>query len=254
MRFAIQYIFQSIVSPLNRLIPILAVYVSLMGTSQTSPIPGVTKETYIPFLAIGIIFHTAWYSSTRAFEQKFQKEKWSRTIDLLFIAPIRTTSIIIGVGLSVIVQNIPTLLVFLATLSIIEPPSILGLVIAALSFIVTMLIGLSIGLIYGGIGLSSENMTTFFSYAISGITSLTPFFYPVEVVETLPHPLDTILSPIVRYNPLNMAITLARDVWIGNSVGEHILHLFYLAIIAIFLIVVAAYTFRFTWRKFGLQG
>jgi ABC-type polysaccharide/polyol phosphate export permease len=192
LRFAISYLFQSIVSPLGRLIPILTVYAATVGQNAISPIPGLTKETYIPFLALGIIFNTAWRASTSVFKEKFQRDKWARTIELLFIAPVKTPSIVIGYGISVIVQNIPTFVAFLIALWIIHPTSFSGLLLTLLSFILVTLIGLSVGLVFGGASLATENITPFLSYIISAFTFLTPFFYPIEVINKLPYPINFI--------------------------------------------------------------
>lgn len=253
LRFAVSYVFQSIVSPLGRLIPILTVYVATIGPSAVSPIPGLTKETYIPFLALGIIFNTAWRASTSIFKDKFQRDKWARTIELLFIAPVRTPAIILGFGISVIVQNIPTFLVFLVTLWFIHPTTFIGLLLALLAFFLVTLIGLSVGLIFGGASLATENITPFLSYIISGFTFLTPFFYPIEVVGKLPYPANVVLEPLIRYNPLNSAISFARSAWLDSS-SASFNEIFYVFITALTLVFIAGYIFRQIWRKFGIQG
>ena len=253
LRFAVSYIFQSIVSPLGRLIPILTVYVATVGLEQVSPIPGISKETYIPFLALGIIFNTVWRATTSAFAEKFKRDKWARTIELMFIAPVRTSAIIVGVGISVIVQNIPTFITFLAALYIIHPTSLFGFVSAFLAFILVALIGISVGLIFGGATLATENITPFISYIIAGFTFLTPFFYPIEVIEKLPSPINTILMPLMRYNPLNSALYFARSAWLDTGQAS-VFDLVYVFAVTIILIFVSGYTFRMIWRKFGIQG
>jgi len=253
LRFAISYVFQSIVSPLGRLIPILTVYAATVGQNAVSPIPGLTKETYIPFLAIGIIFNTAWRASTSAFQEKFKREKWARTVELLFIAPVRTTAIITGVGISVIVQNTPTFIAFLIALSIIYPTTLTGLLLAFLAFILMTLIGLSVGLIYGGASLATENVSPFISYIISAFTFLTPFFYPIEVIDKLPHPLNVFLDPLIRYNPLNAALSFARTAWLGKEAVSPF-EIVYVFIVTVVLMLTAGYVFRLIWRKFGIQG
>lgn len=253
LRFAISYIFQSIVSPLGRLIPILTVYVATVGQSAVSPIPGLTRETYIPFLALGIIFNTTWRASTSVFKEKFQRDKWARTIELLFIAPVKTSAIIVGFGISEIVKNMPTFLAFLLALWIIYPTTLVGFLLAFLAFILVTLIGLSVGLIFGGATLATENITPFLSYIISAVTFLTPFFYPIEVIDKLPYPLNIILDPLIRYNPLNSALSFARNAWLGNE-AVSFYGILYVFLVAIFFMFTAGYMFRQIWRKFGIQG
>lgn len=252
LRFSIAYLFQSIVSPLGRLIPILTVYAATVGRDAISPIPGISKETYLPFLALGIIFNTIWRESTTVFLEKFRRDKWARTIDLFFIAPIHTSAVITGIGISTIVQNIPTLLSFLIVLMIIYPTTIFGFSIAFLSFVLVTIIGLSIGLILGGAALSSENTTPFLTYITAAFTFLTPFFYPVEVIAKLPHPFDHILTPLIKYNPLNSALNLARTAWLGSG-PVSILDLLYVLVTTLSLIFISGNIFRFIWRRFGLQ-
>ncbi|MDO8512254.1 MAG: ABC transporter permease [bacterium] len=253
LRFAISYIFQSIVSPLGRLIPILTVYVATVGQNAISPIPGLTKETYIPFLALGIIFHTTWRASTSVFKDKFQRDKWSRTVELLFITPVKTSAIIVGFGISEIVKNTPTFFAFLLALWVIYPTTFAGFLLAFLMFILVTLIGLCVGLIFGGASLATENITPFLSYIISAFTFLTPFFYPIEVIDKLPHPLNILLDPLIRYNPLNTALSFARTAWLGTG-RVSFFDILYVSIVALVLIFMAGYSFRFIWRKFGIQG
>lgn len=253
LRFAISYIFQSIIAPLGRLVPILTVYAATVGQNAVSPIPGLTKETYIPFLALGIIFNTAWRASTSVFRDKFQRDKWARTIELLFIAPVRTSAIVVGFGISVIIQNIPTFVTFLIALWLIHPTSITGLFLAFLSFVLVTLIGLSVGLVFGGASLATENITPFLSYVISAFTFLTPFFYPIEVINKLPYPINFILDPLIRYNPLNAALSFARTAWLNNGAADPY-EIIYVFFVALALSLTAGYTFREIWRRFGIQG
>lgn len=253
LRFAFSYLFQSIISPLGRLVPILTVYAATVGQNDISPIPGISKETYIPFLALGIIFNTAWRASTSAFVEKFKRDKWARTIEIMFIAPVRTTATIVGVGISVIVQNIPTFVAFLLALWIIHPTSIMGLCLAFFSFVLVTLIGLSVGLLYGGVALATENLSPFVAYTISAFTFLTPFFYPIEVIAKLPAPLSTIFEPLIKFNPLNSAISFARTAWLETN-KVSLFEITYVFIVTMLLMVAASYGFRMIWRRFGIQG
>jgi len=252
LRFSVAFLFQSIVSPVGRLVPILTVYAATVGQNAVSPIPGITKETYLPFLAIGIIFNTIWRESTIIFFEKFKRDKWARTIDLFFIAPVHTSAVISGMGISVILRNIPTLLSFLIVLIIISPTTIFGFLVAFLSFLLVTVIGLSIGLILGGVVLSSENTTPFLSYITAAFTFLTPFFYPVEVIAKLPTPFDHILTPLIKYNPLNSALNVARTAWLGSG-PVPVMDLLYVFVVALSLVLISGNIFRFIWRRFGIQ-
>jgi len=252
LRFSIAFLFQSIVSPIGRLVPILTVYAATVGRDVVSPIPGISKETYLPFLALGIIFNTIWRESTTVFIEKFKRDKWSRTIDLFFIAPVHISAVVVGIGLSVIVQNIPTLLAFLLVLLIVYPTTLLGFFIAFLSFLLVTIIGLSIGLILGGAALSSENTTPFLTYITATFTFLTPFFYPVEIIAKLPYPFDLILTPLIKYNPLNSALNLARTAWLGSG-PVSLFDLVYVLFTAFLLMFISINLFHFIWRRFGLQ-
>lgn len=252
LRFSVAFLFQSIVSPVGRLVPILTVYAATVGQNAVSPIPGITKETYLPFLALGIIFNTIWRESTNIFSEKFKRDKLARTIDLFFIAPVHTSSVITGNGISVILRNIPTLLAFLVVLLIIYPTTLMGFLVAFLSFVLVTIIGLSVGLILGGAALSSENTTPFLTYLTAAFTFLTPFFYPVEVITNLPSPLNHILTPLIQYNPLNSALNVARTAWLGSG-PLPILDLLYVLITAMALVFISGNIFRFIWRRFGIQ-
>lgn len=253
LRFAVSYLFQSIVAPLGRMIPILTVYIATVGRYDVSPVPGLTKETYLAFLVMGIIFNTAWRASTSAFLEKFRREKWARTVEILFIAPVRTSAIIIGVGIAVIVQNTPTFIMFLIALLIIYPTTLVGFLLTLAAFILIVLMGLSVGLIYGGASLATENISPFISYVIAAFSFITPFFYPIEVIDKLPYPLNAFLSPIMRYNPLNIILSFARSSWLGQNTTS-LLEIVYVLVFALVLIFVSGYAFRLIWRKFGIQG
>jgi len=251
-RFLFQFLFNSIISPVGRLIPLLIVYAALIQGKSESPIPGVTSDTYIPFLAIGIIFNTVWKCSEQAFKERFLREKFMQTIDLLFIAPVRTLSIIGGVGFADIIQNIPTFIFFLIVALIIHPTNLVGLGLAFVAFCLVVIFGLSLGLIGGGLSLATENGLPIWAYFVSGLTFLTPFFYPIQVVSMLPKFLADIIIPIIRLNPLNAGVTFARAAWLQDPLPW--IDFLYLGLVSITMLFLSTHIFRFIWRKYGVQG
>lgn len=251
-RFILQFLFTSIIGPIGRLIPLLIVYMALVQGKSESPIPGVTSDTYIPFLALGIIFNTAWRASEQAFRDKFLREKYMQTIDLFFIAPVRTLSIIGGIGLAEIIKNIPTFIFFLIMVLIIHPTNLAGLFFTLLVFCLVIVFGLSLGLVGGGLGLASENSLPIWGYFISGLTFLTPFFYPIQMVSLLPDFLVGIIMPIIKINPLNSGIAFARAAWLQEPLPW--IDFLYLALISMMALFLSVHIFRFIWRRYGVQG
>lgn len=253
LRFALRFLLQSITSPLARFIPFFFVYTVILQDGRTPSLPGITAETYLPFLILGALFHTAWTSGASIFEEKFRHEKFWQTADLLFLVPIRTSAVIVGVGIAAIARLVPTLLFFLGTTLVAAPPSLSGFLLAVAALALTLGIGLSFGLIFGGASLSTENAIPFFQYAIASASLLSAFFYPLETLTVLPQPLPFLLVPLVRLNPLYAGVTFARAAWYGDMPLPWMEFLFLAATLAV-MAPLASGAFRAIWRKFGIQG
>lgn len=251
-RFGIQFILQSVTSPFSRLIPIIILYMAILSGEQQSPISGIDGVTYVPFLLIGILFQSMWSSGTSVFQDKFMREKYMQTVDLLFIAPIRITSIILGYGISAIIHSSPSILVFITMATIVRPPSISGFFLSIIPLIFVFGIALSIGLIYGGAKLANEDIAPLFTYSITGISFATIFVYPIEIFNELPGILGIIIPILARINPLNAGLLFARAAWFGESLPW--LSLIYLTVITAILSISSMSIFRYTWRRFGVQG
>lgn len=251
-RFPIVFILHSITSPISRLIPIIFLYTAILGGDQGSPIPGIDKSIYIPFLIIGILFQTAWNTGISVFAGKFMRDKHMQTVDLLFIAPIRTLAIIFGYGGSAIFHAIPSIISFLALAIIALPPSIWSFLLMLIPLILVFMMALSIGLVHGGAKLANEDITPLFSYSTTALSFITIFLYPIEIFSKLPGFLGVAVPILARINPLNAGLTFARAAWFGDTLPW--LQLSYLAILTVFIAIVSSWLFRYTWRKFGIQG
>ncbi len=253
LRFALQFFLTSITSPLTRLMPLLFVYRAILRMGGVSPISGVSIENYFPFLVIGTLFYTTWVTGTSVFQDKFLREKYWQTADLMFLVPIRTGAIITGYGFSVIARLTPTLVFFLGALLIARPPSLSGFFLALLALSLTLGVGLAFGLFFGGVALSTENAVPFFQYFIGGVTLLSAFFYPAEILTVLPSLATSILLMFVRLNPLYAGVTFAREAWYGTDPLPW-MNLVYLASTLAILVPFATGIFRTVWQKFGIQG
>ncbi len=251
-RFPIGFILHSITAPIGRLIPIALLYTAILGGEQGSPIPGIDKSIYIPFLIIGILFQIAWGTGMGVFVGKFMRDKHMQTVDLLFIAPIRTFAIIIGYGTSAIFHVVPLIISFLALAIIALPPSVWGFLLMLVPLVLVFFLALSIGLVHGGAKLANEDITPLFSYSATAISFVTIFMYPIEIFSELPGVLGVVVPILARINPLNAGLLFARAAWFGDALPW--LYLLYLAVVTTIIATISMWVFRFTWRRFGVQG
>ncbi|GEM_PF-2715815 len=250
-RFKIGFLLESFVGPLSRIIPIFLIYYGFWNFAGAEQFGEITQETYIVFLSAGMFVFTVFSMGCISFVSRFGAEKYWKTIDALFISPTNIFSYVIGIGLSEIIRNLPAILLFLAITFIVKPISLPAFVAVIAIMLMVYAICLAFGLIWGSIFLSKEGFSNFFAYANMGWNLFSCFYYPLTIFPTDFAGLIN-LRLIAEINPVFQALDLVRTLWVNGTI--ELLPLAYVLGFAMILQFIAAYLFKRSWKKLGVEG
>ncbi|MFH1545363.1 MAG: ABC transporter permease, partial [archaeon] len=206
---------------------------------------GINIYNYINFLLFGILVLAFFNIGTNIFTWKFREEKYWKTIEAIFIAPINYLSIIIGTGISEFIRLIPTMLLFLCMASFFIMPSVTAFILSITMLLMVFLISLSAGLIRGSVTLGSENYDAVFSYLFAAWTLLSCFIYPIGII-----PAEFRLFILV--NPVYQGVNFIRDMWINGII--HWDGFLYVLGFALLMPAVSVIIFKFAWKRLGIHG
>ena len=245
LRFKLSYFFIAFVNPLLELIPFGIIYYGFLTYSGATSFAGIDKANYLVFLIFGVLAHAFFNTGLHIFSAKFTEEKYWKTLEAIFIAPINYLSLIIGVGLSEIIRLAPTILLFFAIASFFFFPNIEIIIISLLSIFLIFLLCLSVGLIYGSIVVGNENFRPALSYLFTGWSLASCFFYPIGIIPEM-------FRPIILANPVYHGVNIMRNAWMHLPIDYF--SLAYLAITALVLPIIAVYIFRFCWKRLYITG
>jgi ABC-type polysaccharide/polyol phosphate export permease len=245
IRFKTAYLLNMFVNPVLSIIPLFIIYYGFLHYTDASDFGGVNLDNYIAFLIFGIVSQTFFYNGTNVFALKFKEEKYWQTIESLFLAPINYLSLIFGVGINVILNLMPLLLIFMLIASVFSAPSLISIPLIVLMMILLLLFCLGFGLIYGALTLFSENFDPLFRYFIAGWTLASCFAYPITIIPEA-------FRPIILANPVYQAVNFTRELWINNFFDFNAF--LYVLIFAIIMPVIAVFLFKIAWKRMEIQG
>ncbi len=245
IRFKTAYLLNTFVSPVLSIIPLIIIYYGFLHYTDATDFGGINLSNYIAFLSFGIAAQAFFHTGTNVFAVRFREEKYWRTIEALFIAPINYISLIIGVGINVALKLLPLLLIFILIASAFTVPSITQVLFVIIILLLLLLFCLGIGLIYGALTLFSENFDPFFRYFFAMWVLLSCFAYPITII---PESFRT----IILFNPVYHAVNFARELWINNffDLGAFL----YVLGFAIIMPVISVYIFKMAWKRMEVQG
>ena len=245
IRFKTAYLLNTFINPILSIIPLFLIYYGFLHYGGGEGFGGITLDNYVAFLIFGIIGQSFFYNGINAFAVKFREEKFWRTIESLFIAPINYISLIIGVGINVVLKLIPLLFIFILIASLFSSASLIEILLIILMMLVMLLFCLGVGLIFGALTLFSENFDPPFRYFFALWTLLSCFAYPIHIIPNF-------LKPLVVFNPIYQAVNFSRDLWINHYFG--LSSLLYVSLFALLMPIVAVIVFKIAWKRMEVQG
>lgn len=245
IRFKAGYFLFNLVNPVLSMIPLLLIYYGFFHYSGAESFAEVNAFNYINFLLFGILALAFFNVGTTVFQRRLMEEKYWKTIEAIFIAPINYLSIIVGTGLSELIRLIPTMLLFLFMASFFIMPSPLTFILTIITLLLVFLTCLGAGLIRGSIGLGSENYDAIFSYLFAGWILISCFIYPIGIIPSE-------FRFIILANPVYQGLYFIRDIWINGIIHWH--GFLYVLGFALLMPAVAVIIFKFAWRRLGVHG
>ncbi|MBU2101019.1 ABC transporter permease [Candidatus Micrarchaeota archaeon] len=245
IRFKTAYLLNTFINPFLSVIPLFIIYYGFLHYTGSEGFGGVTADNYVQFLIFGIIAQAFFYNGTYIFALKFREEKYWKTIDALFVAPINYLSLIIGTGINVGLNLLPLFLVFLLFASVFGAPSILMITLTVLIMFILLGFCLGAGLIYGALTLFNENFDPFFRYFFAAWILLSCFAYPLNII-------PEVFRGIVLINPVFHAVNFAREMWMHNFIAWG--SFFYVLGFAIIMPIISVFVFKLAWKRMEVQG
>ncbi|MEW6295833.1 MAG: ABC transporter permease [Candidatus Diapherotrites archaeon] len=245
IRFKLGYFLSNLVNPVIGMIPVFLIYYGFLHYSGAQNFADIGLNNYINFLVFGILAHAFFAVGVTTFSARFKEEKYWKTIEAIFVAPINYVSIIIGAGLSELLRLTPTMFLFLGIASIFISPTLITFVLVIIILLLMFLLCLSVGLINGSIGLSNENYDPLFNYFFAGWSLISCFIYPIGIV-----PKE--FQFIILVNPVYHAVNFIRVAWINNVLLWD--SLIYLIGFALIMPIIAVTVFKFAWKRLGVHG
>jgi ABC-type polysaccharide/polyol phosphate export permease len=245
LRFKKSYFLTSVINPLLGLIPFILIYFGFLTYSGAVSFAGINKGNYLNFLILGMLAFLFFNTGLNVFKNKFTNEKYWKTMEAIFLTPVKHVSIVIGVGLSEFIRMIPALIIFLGIASIFIPPSFLAIFFVLIALILMFLVTLGIGLIHGSLVITNEDYAPFFGYFINGWSLISCFFYPIGIIPPE-------FRGIVLINPVYQGLNFIRKAWMENLFLWDAM--FYVLIFAAITPIIGGFLFRYLWKSKGISG
>ncbi len=244
LRFKWDYFMQTFIFPLKSLVAFLVIYLGFFYSGATN-IGGITRENYIVFLLLGMMFMTIFSRGWNIIAESFMQEKYWQTIQGVLTSPAKKLEIILGYGIGGLVNIAPLLLLSLIFCYIIIPISIINFVYIVILLLLMYLAILGAGFIHASLKLTNENIAALLTPAFWAWVLISCFYYPITSLPKFIH-------PIVNLNPIYHANYVIKHLWIYNTFN--IKSLFYLSLLSLMSLSAGIYIFNKVWKKIGIQG
>jgi ABC-2 type transport system permease protein len=244
LRFKWDYFMHTIVFPAKNLIAFLLIYLGFFYSGATN-IGGITRENYIVFLLLGMMFMAIFNTGWDIIAGSFLNEKYWQTIQGVLISPAKKLEIILGYGIGGLVNIAPLLLLSLIFCYIIIPIRIINFVYIIILLLLMYLAILGAGFVQAALKLSNENIAALLTPAFWVWVFISCFYYPITSLPKFIH-------PIVELNPIYHANYVIKHLWIYNTFN--IKSLFYLSLLSLMSLSAGIYIFNKVWKKIGIQG
>lgn len=243
LRFRWDYLFRSLFK-LRSSFLFFFMYYGFFKAGAPS-IGDVTRENYIVFLLLGLVFFTIFTEAFHAPGESFLRKKWWKSVDGLLASPVTTLEILLGIGLAALVDVIPLLVVSLGLAWFLMPVSFLAIVsllaVAALMYLTV----LGVGLLKAVFVLVNENFDAWFNIVYWLAVAGSCFYYPIVS-------LPPVLHPLVIANPIYQANLIGKAMWFGEPVS--VASWLFVVIGCVLSVSAGTYLFRVVWERSGTEG
>jgi ABC-2 type transport system permease protein len=244
LRFKWGYFMNTFIFPLKGLISFMLIYLGFFYSGATN-IGGITKETYIVFLLLGMVFMTIFGTGWGMISGSFMQEKYWQTIQGVLTSPAKKIEIIFGYGIAGLINILPFLMISLVSCYIIMPISLTNFIYIIILLLLMYLAISGIGFIQAALILSNEDLSALILPAFWAWAFISCFYYPITSLPKFIH-------PIVRLNPIYQANFVIKHLWIYNTFN--IKSFFYLSLLSLISLSAGIYIFNKVWKKIGIQG
>jgi ABC-type polysaccharide/polyol phosphate export permease len=179
----------------------------------------------------------------------FAREKGSRNLANMMIAPINHLTLLFGIMLSRLVFISIPFCAFLIAAWFLYPCSAITLAAVGLTFFAVSIIFMEFGTILGVFAMSSESVWKVLDIGVYFLFWLSAVNYPVEIF-------PVIVQSVIKLNPLYYFFDLIRYIWIENNIlltiSAHWLDVLLLAIFTVILPFLAYGFFEKIFQKYGI--
>jgi ABC-2 type transport system permease protein len=244
LRFKWGYFMQTFIFPLKSLVAFLVIYLGFFYSGATN-IGGVTRENYIVFLLLGMIFMVIFNQGWNIISSSFMQEKYWQTIQGVLTSPIKKIEIILGYGIGGLVNMLPLLLISLFFCYMVIPIRIINFIYITILLLIMYLAVLGVGFIQATLKLTNENIAALLTPVFWAWVFISCFYYPITGLPKFIHPL-------VKLNPIYQANFVIKHLWIYSTFN--IKSLFYLLLLSLISLSAGIYIFNKVWKKIGIQG
>jgi ABC-type polysaccharide/polyol phosphate export permease len=270
-RFKVPYFTGVLVNPLIRIFPFLLVYYGFFASGGATSFLGITADSYVPFLVIGMLVDVFLNMGYGLFAAHFSSEKVWHTVEATLLAPISKLSLLIGLWGARFVSIFPTILLFFFVAAWFYPTGLATIVFAFFILICTLSIASSIGLIHGSLVMANENFAPIFGYLRMGWVFASCFYYPLNILMFNIGQYAFDFRFVAFLNPVFHSAQLIRDLWMGNlDLSIHLagnpglafgagwqeigVPLLFVVVCAVCFPLISVKVFNRLWKKMGIQG
>lgn len=245
-RFPIEFIVSNLTNPIKSGIMMCFLYSGFFRTTQGF-IGSLTHENYIVYVFLGTVLHGQLSSSITLFRGQMTAEKYWQTATATLLTPVSIFEVIagfmIGSGAVTVLMNV----IILSIITVFFPVT-LKLYFASIAVLIVLSIfGFGLGLIGATIALCWEGKNFVFDYFVQGITFLSCFYYPIEIMPKF-------LRPIVEVLPTYQIGQALHMLYTSNEVAQLPMVFAYLILACICIMIPAGYFFDSSVRKYGVVG
>lgn len=247
MRFAWQYFSDNLIAPTKTGILMYCIYHGLLKeVGQTLGM--IDRANFALYVLVGTICHTLVAAAIYSFRSRMRDEKFWQTITATILSPISVMEVVLGFVVGSVGPNLLISAVMLIVTVQLFPVPFDTAVTAMLVLLLLAFLGFGLGVLGSTIALCWEGKAFLFDYAMQAMFFLSCFYYPLEVLPRVLHPVALVL-------PTYQASRLLHELFV---LGISPLHspgaLVYILLSALTLLYLPALFWNYSIRRYGVEG
>lgn len=246
LRFPLEFFIGHLTSPIKSAILMSLLYSGFFRNS-TAFIGGVTNENYVVYVFLGTVLHSQLNSSIGIFRGKMSAEKYWQTATSTLLTPISIFEVITGfmIGSGGITLFINVMILSLVT--VIFPISLPLYLCSVFVLFLLSVFGFALGLIGATVSLCWEGKSFLFDYTVQGITFLSCFYYPIEILPKL-------LQKVVVFMPTYQLGSALHLLYTSNNLSQLPQQFGLMVLTCAAIMIPAGLWFDKSVRKYGITG